>query len=355
MAKQRLSNFELMRIISIILIIFYHTIIHSNILIASHGTIHGIFEFLIDIVIIHVNSFVLLTGYFQYNHNFSSKKIWSTLKTTIFYKISIPIILFIIGIISLNTTDIVSIIYPFNNYWFIYAYLGVYAISPFLNKTIEQTTKKEHKHLIIILTIFSSIIPYLSHQHLLTNNGFSIISFINLYIIGAYIHKYQVITTILAKFSKWKIRSILLISIILIALINFGTWCFTYFFSNNNNNIIKIINEIFTQSHMSYSNPLVIIQSICYFLFFNSFNFKSKFINALGTLPIGIYLIHENEYIRNNIYTWLKININNFSSTITLILYLLLMTIIIFIICAIIEKLRQKTLNYFKRKYKTTT
>lgn len=350
MKKTRESNFELMRVVSIIFIILYHTIIHSNILTNSSGMMNNALEFIICLIIIHVNSFVLLTGYFQYNKKFKVQKFWSIFNTMYFYRIVIPIILLILGVIALTPQNIFDTIFPFNNYWFIITYLGLYTLSPFLNKIIEHTSKKEHKTIILLLLIFSSIIPYISYQHVLTNNGFSLISFMYLYLIGAYINKYEIVKWLFNKFSKIKIRVILIVGIIILASLNFSTFIFTNIFNNSNNVIINYINQVFTNGYTAYSNPIIVLQSICYFLLFATLKFKNKFINILGTLPFGIYLIHENAFIRTNLYKWLNIDIINFNSTIKLIIYIIAMTFIIFIICAIIEFIRQKISQILHKK-----
>lgn len=62
--KMRNSNFELMRIVSMFFIVIYHIIIHGKILENSHGTTHFLLYIILAICIVHVNSFILVTGYF---------------------------------------------------------------------------------------------------------------------------------------------------------------------------------------------------------------------------------------------------------------------------------------------------
>ena len=67
------SNFELMFLISMFLIVLCHIINHGQTLQHSNGTILLILKLLISITLVHVNSFILLTGYFQYNKHFKFK------------------------------------------------------------------------------------------------------------------------------------------------------------------------------------------------------------------------------------------------------------------------------------------
>ena len=89
-----------------------------------------------------------------------------------------------------------------------------------------------------------------------------------------------------------------------------------------------------------YNNPLVLLQSFAYFCFFGTLSINSKIINKLSSLTIGVYLIHDNNYIRDYLYYWTKINRPNIVSY-RFIGYALMITILIYIISLIIEWLRQ--------------
>ncbi len=99
-----------------------------------------------------------------------------------------------------------------------------------------------------------------------------------------------------------------------------------------------------------YSNPIVILQSICFFSFFETLDIKSKVINKVASLSFGIYLIHEHIQIRTSLYQLLKINDGPITSY-HFIWYMFLIAILIFVVCAIIEWLRQLIFNFiYNRK-----
>ena len=70
--KERTSNFELMRIISMLFIVMYHVIVHGKISTEAVGSYKFIINFILSILIVHVNSLVFLTGYFSINSIYSS-------------------------------------------------------------------------------------------------------------------------------------------------------------------------------------------------------------------------------------------------------------------------------------------
>lgn len=98
-----------------------------------------------------------------------------------------------------------------------------------------------------------------------------------------------------------------------------------------------------------YSNPFVIIQSVAYFLFFNTLNIKSRLINLVSSLTFGVYLIHENWYIRPLLYTNLGINRGPIYST-KFVIYMLLMVCVIFVVCAFIEFCRQQLFKFIRER-----
>ena len=69
MKKERSSNFELMRIISMFFIVVYHFLLTTGGQLITHttGLINIFFVFLSLIIIVHVNSFIIVSGYFQYD------------------------------------------------------------------------------------------------------------------------------------------------------------------------------------------------------------------------------------------------------------------------------------------------
>ena len=99
---------------------------------------------------------------------------------------------------------------------------------------------------------------------------------------------------------------------------------------------------------MIYSNPFVIAQTISYFCLFETFKIKSKIINGISSLTIGIYLIHDNHFIRENIYKWFKID-NGIIYSYKFILYAIGITVIIFIISAFIEFIRKTIFHYISK------
>lgn len=350
--KERLSNFELMRVISMIMIIMWHIITRSKIEYNCSESISIIIRFIKSIIVVHVNSFILVSGYFQYNKQINNRKIFDIIKESWFYRVLFIVIFMILGYETLTKDTIkeFSIIDITQNYWFVNYYIALLIISPFINKMIKIMTQKEHRSLIIILMILFSIIPTISSNKNIDNSGFSLIQFILMYIIGSYFGKYKLHNNPhFCNYSKLKIKMILITVCTNMILLNFLLNHFANYLLSSTNSYIQEIGYLIDSSTYFYSNPLVIIQSCCYFLFFESISINSKFINKLSKLMLGVYMIHDNLVIRTHIYIWLRLDTKYIFTSKTIIFCMIVLTFVIFIICSIIERIRILLKQMFTR------
>ena len=74
MKLKRESNFELLRVICMLMIITGHTLSWGGVLNASNSNIASIIYVIYAIILVEVNCFILLTGYFQSKSKFKVKK-----------------------------------------------------------------------------------------------------------------------------------------------------------------------------------------------------------------------------------------------------------------------------------------
>lgn len=356
---ERLSNFELMRIISMFMIVVWHVIMHSDLIGRSSGTLNFVLEFIYDIFSIHVNSFVLLSGYFQYNKKFNWRKLIPLISATWFYKALFAILFFSLGIVWISKVDLIMFLSPLNItanyktfYWFINAYIILFCLSPFINILIKNLSQKNHRCLIIVLFITLSVLPYISKQTFISNDGYSIASFMMLYIIGAYFGKYKISENIHFKnYSKEKRQFILFCIFLGIILVQFLTICLKRYFGVFDNGFFVYIKDVAGSGLASFSSPIVIVESVVYLLLFETFYFKSKFINRVASLTFGIYLVHENNFVFDYIYNFLPLGTTGSLSSLNVLIYLFATGIVIFTISAIIELFRQvlfKCINKIK-------
>lgn len=101
--------------------------------------------------------------------------------------------------------------------------------------------------------------------------------------------------------------------------------------------------KLYSDRLFSGNNVLIFLLSIMIFLSFKSINIKSGFVNAVASTTFGVYIAHENEYVRqflaNHIYAKIAIDNNLY------IPYSIFMILTIFIVCSLIELLRKHLLE----------
>lgn len=130
--KERFSNYELMRIISIYFVILGHTLSWGGIDANSTPAVNTLIKFIYAIIIVHVNSFILVSGYFQSESKFKLIKVIKLLFYMWLYTLIFTLIGYKFGWIEYTMTGFIQTILPikFSSYWFIKVYIVLYCLSP---------------------------------------------------------------------------------------------------------------------------------------------------------------------------------------------------------------------------------
>jgi len=197
--QKRLYNVELLRIISMILIIVTHTLGHGGILdgLEKNSFNYFLFNFISSFSIISVNVFVLISGYFLCESKIKIKKILFLILEVFFYSMLIYVVLLITNKIEFSIKKFFYSFFPIltGKYWFISCYVLLYIFSPFLKKIIDNLNKDSHLLLVIFCVIIFSILPtvFFFVDTFNVKGGYSITWFIVLYFIASYIRKYLII------------------------------------------------------------------------------------------------------------------------------------------------------------------
>ena len=157
----RNSNLELLRIISMILIVSHHYSVHGfTINDMDFSRNKYIVDFLSLGGKLGVNCFILISGYFSIKSKFTIKKLLKLEGQVLFYSISF-LMLFLtvltpkesIGI-KLILKNLLPVIY--NCYWFATTYIILMILSPYINILILNMKKTIHAKLIYILMRINS-------------------------------------------------------------------------------------------------------------------------------------------------------------------------------------------------------
>lgn len=344
---------DLLRIISMIMVLMLHYLGKGQITnIENVDKMSYIFYSLIEsLVIVAVNCYVLISGYFLVKSEFKFKKLFKLWGEVVFYSIMVYLVVIVLGLQKFSIKDAILACFPVitKQYWFITTYMALYILSPFINKLIYALTKEEYKKLLIILLVIFSLVSILPSEMLLDKTGgYGIIWFICLYLIAAYIRLYITKEKIM-KYKKMYIPIYILLGIIT----TIGVLILQYIFEMLNLRDLSL-------KLLYYNMPLVLIESICLFLFCNTIEIKNKFVQKvilfIAPLTFAVYIIHEQPVLSKLLYTnilYTEICYHNPYS-----IFIIIGSVLaVFVICIGIEYIRTKLFELIKKicKCKRTT
>lgn len=306
--KNRNSNYELLRIVSMLFIVLWHVLMHGGVLANTTGVVNLLLSLVMTIIVVHVNSFVLVTGYYQSTSKFKLKKLFELLLTLWFYQVGIVLIGTGLGWFHFTPLRLIFELSPFSifTYWFINVYLILYCLSPFLNQFIGGLNQKMYKRLLFVLFFLFSVLTSIYGGQLFNNSsGYSPINFIMLYLIGAYFRRFPITESKFVKGNTRQKNGLILLGLFTLCFsLNFLMGRFAGDLVSHGNWVgeigMRIANIIF-----AYDNVFVVLGATFYFLFFGTLNIKSKWINRIASSALDVYMIHDHNYIRVLLYPFL--------------------------------------------------
>lgn len=342
--KERQSNLEVLRIISMILIVMSHCDEIFGLSDLYSSTI-GINKIITDWLHIGgqigVGCFVLISGYFMIEQNITVKKILKMTGQVWFYTIGIWCVWSIWQIGILNNSWISCLkgakgaFFPIltSHYWFATAYVILMVLSPFFNKLIFSLNQNEYKNLLIsvigIFVIlkggFPNIIPGMSDGRLMP-------VFI-MYFIAGYIKRFRIE-------KKNNARRHLSIAVLFYFLL------FTSFY------LITLLGVKFDSSSLInnryfyrvLNSPLIVVICVELFLCMIEVNISnSMLVNKIASCTFGVYLIHCNNLMQGVLRKCFPIY--KVQNSLYIFIYSILAVITIYVVCTIIDFIRAITVG----------
>lgn len=257
----------------------------------------------------------------------------------VFYTIILTIIMFVLFPDSIKIGNIINTIMPItrNSYWYLSSYFGLYLVMPLLQCAVKKMGRDEMKKIIFLIICIMTILPtfLLSNPYSL-NSGYSAIWLCILFVIGAYIRKYDV-------GRNYTSRKLFFIYL-LMSFIALFTKIVLEFIT------IKLFNEVrYSDILISYVSPTIIICSISFFLLFKNLSINeklTKIIKILSPATLGVYIIHLHPLIWNYYLQDIAINFVNNNAVIMVILIISL-ALLIYLVCSMLDIVRKKVFNIF--------
>lgn len=315
-----------------LLIVAHHFVVNSGVLDVMYEhplSTNSIFLFLFGAWgKTGINCFMLITGYFMCKSNITLKKYVKLICEILFYNIIISLIFLVFGVGSVkDVLEGLLIVRNVDSSNFTACFLVFYLFIPYNNILLQNINQKQHKYLIVLfafLYIFLETMPKFS----VVMNYVSWFAF--LYIVAAYVRLHPI------KNRKW---GLLTIFFALVAILSVVTCLF----------LSEKLDKQLAYRFVSDSNTfLAFAVGFCSFMFFKDLNIKqSKVINTIGGSTFGVLCIHANS---NTMRNWLWSTVLNVKEAYAfpygkLALFSAVSVLAVFVICCIIEVLRQRVVE----------
>ena len=349
----RQSNYELMRIVSMLMIIGYHLSVHGVMYKYSNTFNNGIDKlvvwrkgsftnqcitsFLQPGGEVGVAIFFMLAGYFLIDRK-KGVNLQKLVCQGLFYGVIACLIVasaFFLGVrpgltkaIFILEACIESIISPYSNWWFLGTYILVVLLLPAIQSVFLKYDRNGQIKLLCLIWLFIYCI------NLLLNSGYAnLMKGIFFFILGGYIRinfsqnkvNNRIYLWLMFAIFFWMIDSMVLYETNVLSLLN-GTK-------------VKLIVNVF--GIIDYG-LLVPSCATFLFLFFSTLHIQCHTINRIASTTFGIYLLHDNIAIRELLWSkLLKVDTVQYTSSLFP-LYAIVDVIVIFLIGMCVDLFRQK-------------
>lgn len=333
----RNANMDLLRIVSMLLIVFLHSIDHSGVLENAEHCSAGMYfyvRFTYALCQVCVNIYVMLSGYFLVTSQFRLKKLVTLWIEAVFYAFVLRLVFILTGAKPFSLASLISCCFPIltGRYWFITIYVGLYLIFPFLNILIRAMDRKQHALLNICLfglfSLWNSIHPSIAGMN--SGGGWGLAWFVVLYLAAAWLRLYY---TPDGKFVRW-----LAVFVIIPALMVFLQCLLQW-------DIMPRIVLSVVEHWFRYDSAPVYIMTMCLFVGFLNIQIgNAKVANVIryvAPLTFGVYLIHAHADVSP--WSWEVLSLPEKMSASNFPIVQIGAVMMIFLICVVLDVLRKAT------------
>ncbi len=321
--KLRDSNMELLRIVAMLLVMIVHANFRAlpvpGIPAIATNPSGAFLQFFVEAFsIVAVNVFVLLSG-------------WYGIRPRVNRLAELVFQVLFFGVVCLGLATIIEgkapsdvwrklFILGDGDYWFIKTYVALYLLSPVLNAWVENASRRSQMLLLVSFFVFEFIYGWWWDGTTWLRRGYSLPSFMALYLLSRYMRNYQ---PRFATLNKWMD---LLIYFDVVA-------------------VLTVLMYLLKQAGMRgdywyyYTCPLVIVGAVYLLLFFSKLSFRSKVINWVAISSLAIYLTQSSSFVwcyyDQIIRDWF-----NIEPRFTFIIYTVLFIAAVFVVSILVDKLR---------------
>lgn len=303
---KRQLNYELLRIIAMLMVITLHYLSHTRMLLTPGGEGGGkqILGMLLEsFCIVAVNVYVLISGYFLVEAGFKVKRVLILICQVLFYAVLIPLIMMGTGIFPGEEGDLyrfLQYVFPLEteHYWFAASYVFLYLFTPLLNTAVKTMSRKQLQITIGgLLLLFCGIKSVVPVRFVMDRAGYDFGWFLCVYLVAAYIRLYGW-KPIDGSKKAWRLY-------IGCGLLTFAIGTGAYFINRGTGLL-----GYYTEVPYHYNYILCLLGAVGLFRAFRFVKipegFLARLIGKLSPLTFGVYLFHEHIDIRDEWTGWME-------------------------------------------------
>lgn len=328
--KQRDSGFEMIRIISMLLIIGHHFAVHGGFVFPENEiTLNRLFLQWLSIGgKVGVNLFVMLSGYFMITAD--SLRISRAVKLWVqicFYSVIVYAVTALLGLADASALQWLRAVCPIlsRQWWFATAYFFLYLGMPWMNRKLIPLTKAKYRTVLMLMGCFWYVLPICTWM---PERIRDVLWFVFLYCLSGYLRLH-------GKKETGVLSVVLAVGIFLLTFV----YCFRalQYVPANHPDYATIYFQM-------YQLPILLI-SVFLFRGFTGIRVRySPVVNTVASASLGVYLLHDSDHIRYLLWRdWL--HVSDHAASQWMIPYALLVCGGLWLICTALELLRKKTMD----------
>lgn len=329
MKTQRLSNFELLRIVAMLMIIGTHCIASSHAFeyFNSGSASYIVLTVLQALCNLGVNLFVLITGYFMIEKTqVSIRRPIGLLLDVAIYGFALYCISVLLGLQPFGLPGAVKSIAPLlaGYRWFIKAYIVLYLLIPYINLVVEKLTRKQYITLLIVLFLLLSVWPTFLPSPPIDDYGYGFVHLIFMYIIGSGLRRFS---------WEFSIKSIWGLFFVSFACTEALYLLDTIPFLATAHGYVGAYNSVFN-----------VLTSVALFFLFSKITVQSQWVNRFAASALAVFLIHGDYNIMDYLFNELLKVPQYYQFTLWPVLFIICI-LGVYIVCAIIDMVKRKLLD----------
>ena len=330
------SNIELLRIVSMLMTLTLHYLVFGNVLSGSSlGSAAYYGNWTLEAVChIGVVCFMLISGYYLSQKQFTSRRILSFYAQILFYTIVMATLCFSLGIAELNTVNLIQIVPVMGGRnWYVSAYFCLLFLTPALNHVVHSMERRKLRAMLMALFILLSVLHsffFLADTFRL-ESGHSAWWYCFVYMIGAYYRKYEI-----------RINNKSQALILLIFLLPFSK----FVIDSSDHAVLRNLIQVL----YAYDSFPVFISAFVVFDFFVRIKIKSKrasrIICLFGKTSFAVFYIHV--FILWGEKIWIALGSEKFINSSMQPIHMISSVAAVYLACSAVEVLRLKLFQVLK-------